>query len=429
MKTQKLFQLASTGRMKILVITADENKLITEWWTQKKGVDGKKQETSETIVGKNIGKKNETDGPAQCLLEYERKILLKLEEGYVETVEEAMTIKTLDITKPLPKEFAPCKPVTNLKSKHDPFDGTWMAEKKHDGACLLLHNADGQGIIYSRRITDITNIIIQADEIKEILSIVPENSLLIGELVAFEKDGSENNRRLRGIMTETTTPDKSKIRYKEMKSDGVTFEFKVFDILFLNGEDVCAKPFMERCKITEKYFGKRDIHIFTEEMEATARTNKWEGYILRPINGKTDFEYNMKGKPDRRFAYKYKFDKEDDFFVTSVNIGSGNDKVRFAKFNLAQYYNGEVLDCGNSGLGRLSKETADELTAELLAKGYTLSENELKEKDYFVFEVYFDKRQGFNNKGQNCLLFPRPVRIRFDKTVQECVFEDLKKLS
>ena len=50
----------------------------------------KKQNTKETVYGKNRGRSNETTDEEQALLEFERKVKKKKEEGYVETREDAI---------------------------------------------------------------------------------------------------------------------------------------------------------------------------------------------------------------------------------------------------------------------------------------------------------------------------------------------------
>ena len=81
MKTT-LYQLHLTGRLKHMVIEVKENQIITEWWTSKEDEDGKKQNTKETVYGKNQGRSNETSDEEQAILEFERKVKKKKEEGY-----------------------------------------------------------------------------------------------------------------------------------------------------------------------------------------------------------------------------------------------------------------------------------------------------------------------------------------------------------
>ena len=69
-----------------MIIEVKDNVIITEWWTSKEEEDGKKQITKETVYGKNKGRSNETTDNEQAILEYERKIRKKKEEGYVENL-------------------------------------------------------------------------------------------------------------------------------------------------------------------------------------------------------------------------------------------------------------------------------------------------------------------------------------------------------
>ena len=89
MKTT-LYQLHLTGRLKHMVIEVKDNMILTEQWTSKEDEDGKKQNTKETVYGKNRGRSNETTDEEQALLEFERKVKKKKEEGYVETREDTI---------------------------------------------------------------------------------------------------------------------------------------------------------------------------------------------------------------------------------------------------------------------------------------------------------------------------------------------------
>ena len=127
-----------------MVIEVQGNEIVTEWWTSKGGVDGKRQVTRETVHGKNPGKANETTDDEQAILEYERKIRKKMEEGYVKSKDEVLMEDSPDIEQILPQSFAPCKPISKLPDSADPYDGTWLAERKMNGVCILLHNTGSE---------------------------------------------------------------------------------------------------------------------------------------------------------------------------------------------------------------------------------------------------------------------------------------------
>ena len=91
-----------------MIIEVKDNVIITEWWTSKEEEDGKKQITKETVYGKNKGRSNETTDSEQAILEYERKIRKKKEEGYVENREDAILGEEIVVSSTLSQSFAPC---------------------------------------------------------------------------------------------------------------------------------------------------------------------------------------------------------------------------------------------------------------------------------------------------------------------------------
>ena len=247
-----------------------------------------------------------------------------------------------------------------------------------------MHNTGKELIGYTRRIKPITEILSVVREIRNTLRRLPEESLIIGELVAFDEEGQEDPKVLKAVTTETTTEAKAKLKYESLISEGYHFKYNIFDVIFWYGEDVTDRTFLERLEIT-KFFGDREIKTFTEKIALKARKESWEGFILRQANDSITF--TMNGKPKRKGAYKFKFIETTDCIVAKVCPGSGKHEVRFARFRLYQYENSRffdepvLVDCGWAGGGRLGEDNMDKLTAELIEKGYKLEESELKEKD------------------------------------------------
>lgn len=422
MKTS-LYQLHLTGRLKHMVIEVKENQIITEWWTSKEDEDGKKQITKETVYGKNKGRSNETSDEEQAILEFERKVKKKKEEGYVENKEDAIIGEEIVVSSILTQSFAPCKPVSKIKEKDDAFDGTWLAERKYNGSCILLHNTGNERVGYTRRIKPITEILSVVNELRLALDQLPDESLIIGELVAFDSNGQEDPKVLKAVTTETTTVAKAKSKYDSLISEGYTFRYNIFDVIFWHGEDVTDLNFLERLEIT-KSFATREIETFTKELANKAKKAEWEGFILRQPEDSITF--TMNGKPKRKGSYKFKFIETTDCIVSRVCPGSGKHEVRFARFRLNQYENSPffdepvLVDCGWAGGGRLGEENMDKITSELMEKGYKLEDTELEEKDWFAVELEYQSRQERNDKGQLCFEFPIIIRTREDKPLNEC---------
>ena len=419
-----------------MVIEVQDDVIMTEWWTSKEGIDGKSQVTRETVHGKNPGRSNETTGPEQALLECERKIRKKMEEGYVKSIDDALEEERLDIEQMLSQSFAPCKPTNKLPASADPYDGSWLAERKMNGVCILLHNTGSELVAYSRRMKPITDIVSVVPDMVYCLERVPPKSLIIGELVALRSDGIEDAKSLKGVTTATTTVEKAQTKYDHFNAEGYVFDYYVFDVIFWKGEDMTSKPFTERLAVTTGFVGDdgvgegRKIETLTREMHEEAQKKGWEGFILRRPDD--TITYTMNGKPKRKGAYKFKFIWTSDCIVTEVCPGAGKYNQWFARFRLAQYENGIMVDCGWAGPGRLGEKGLGEITDELLGMGYSLgSEGSrdsvvLNEKDWFAVELEYQSRQARNAKGQLCFEFPIIIRTREDKPLGECEVDDPK---
>lgn len=420
-----LYQETTNGRVKHLIIEAREDKLITQWYTSKDGIDGKKQETTESISGLNQGKKNETTSAQQCYLEWERKVKKKKDEGYIEFGQELTAVKNvlLDPYVRLPRNFSPCKPIKNIPK--DAFEGDYIAEKKLDGECLILHRTADESIIYTRRVIDITEIGKVVTDLNYKLSLLPEpGTIVIGELCAYDKDGKEDKGQLRAFTSDKTTVQKAKKAFEERTKQGYTFVFHPYDIYYYNGVDVTKLPFIDRFSILDTFMSGRELWGgLNEEMLQSAKEMGWEGYILRKRDSVIEFTLN--GKPSRIGAWKKKFKETEDCFVYGIEFGSGKFENVFDEFKLGQYdQNGQFIDCGNAGPGKLTHEQLYDITKHFKDLGYG-DKSQLQVKDYVVVEVESDGRMKPNEYNQICFKFP-VIKIfgRKDKDPEECIYED-----
>lgn len=411
-KSIHLYQKASSDRIKHLLISTHGHTLRTIWYTSKDGVDGAKQETNDIIEGLNKGKLNETTTIQQCHLEFDRKVKKKMDDGYVVFGTQLNEIKntTIDITQKLPTSFAPSKPISEKPIWA--INKDTIAEKKFNGICLLMHDTGTEKIAYTRKVIDITNIVTVVPDVHTKLNSVPSQSIVVGELIAIDKNGKEDLRPLKALTTEKTTAQKAAIRYSEHIINGYTFQFKPYEIYFYKGKDVTKLPFIERNAILEEIFGKRDISYgLTKEMLVKAKEMGWEGYILRHKDSTVEFTLN--GKPKRTGAWKYKFTETADCFVIEATLGSGKHKNRYTHFHLGQYdSDGNLIDCGWAGPGTLTESQLDDIVAFYNTKPNT----------FLVVELEFASRQKPNEEGQICFEFPVILQIRNDKEPKECIY-------
>lgn len=110
--------------------------------TYAKTMDGKPVTKVDPVVGKNIGRANETTPQQQAVLELESRVNKQLDKGYVRTLAEssAPATNTLGLKKPMLAH-----PIHKVKEESIDWDDAW-AQPKLDG-----HRTMVKGILYSRQ--------------------------------------------------------------------------------------------------------------------------------------------------------------------------------------------------------------------------------------------------------------------------------------
>ena len=402
---QKLLAKSTTGKEKFIELEVDGAYLITRWGY----VDGKQQETRELCEGKNIGKANETTPEIQAVLEYARKIKKKLEHGY--SYEDDFNPKA-NGNKPnfhrLQKEFCPCKPIA--KPPKDALTGGYLADRKYNGVNIIITKDDQQeGHIYTRRIDDITEQLIQFDCISEVIGWMKDNSMILVELTYFE-NYIEVPEMLRGLINKRRSAEQTKEHYDTLTGELVPV---IFDVMFWDDKFVGSETFEDRRKILMQNMHK-NVPI-TQEFNLIeidhGKSEGWEGFVLRKSDG--TITYTMNGKAKRHGSWKWKYEETDDFIVLDAEYGKGKHSKYFARFKLGQYdKNGKIIDCGYCGPGKFK---VDELKAFHKARNGVGGVYMIK--PYIVFEVLYRTRT-----KDNKLEFPVLQRIRDDKPAKECIY-------
>jgi len=92
-----LYARASTGRVKVWEIIADGDTMVIRNGLQ----EGAMKEQTKTIVGKNIGKANETTPEQQCELECQSKWQKKIDEQYTEDITTVRDYASQEIILPM----------------------------------------------------------------------------------------------------------------------------------------------------------------------------------------------------------------------------------------------------------------------------------------------------------------------------------------
>lgn len=126
----KLYGLTRTGKIKQWQITPNENGEGT-YTTRHGDLGGKLQESTKTVKGKNIGRSNETTPFEQAVKEANSKYQKKVDEGYVEDVDNVS----------IPKLPMLAQPYTKRKHYID-WDSAFVQPKLDGVRCRATRNGD-----------------------------------------------------------------------------------------------------------------------------------------------------------------------------------------------------------------------------------------------------------------------------------------------
>jgi bifunctional non-homologous end joining protein LigD len=124
-----------------------------------------------------------------------------------------------------------------------PDDGKWAVEVKWDGVRALAYCQPGRVTLQTRNLNDVS---VQYPEVRRIhRALGSHDAVLDGELVAFDENGKPSFERLQQRI-HNTDPNVVKRR---MQTHPVVYV--VFDLLYLDGEDVTGEPYTRRRELLE----------------------------------------------------------------------------------------------------------------------------------------------------------------------------------
>ncbi len=215
-----------------------------------------------------------------------------------------------DISGPSPNEFFYLEELSSLSE-------SYLIEPKYDGIRAQIHRKErevriftGEGDRIEDRFPRLVN---------EILSNPQESFILDGELVKYKG----NSRLLRKDVASyiCQKPDGSPAKGNDT-SDDSHFRFKLFDLLYLNGEDKTPLPLEERKGLLEEFFPDADSiqKVNYEMVSSTALPSKVksiatsEGAMIKKVGS---------GYFDNQSWYKWNRHLELDVLVTGVERNKG----------------------------------------------------------------------------------------------------------
>lgn len=448
---RQFIQLASrSSSPRVWTVWTKGDVLLYQWGQ----VGGAMQEANEKAPVVNAGKKNEVSSQANALALGLRKMELKYREGYREvavgtdTLLDAVETPAIDFTKPLPQSLSFYKPLNSAGAglvKKAEKGGAWYTRKMNGMMHVIVSDHRGDIQIYSRRMLlhhdDETGTGLTWNNrfqpiVRAATSIMPSNSIFLGEMVILDEAGMEDFKAIQSV-TKSLTDESIERQVGLWSEQGKKTVFVIWDIAFWNMEDFVSKqPVRARLDlIHELDFSMTGGHIRpvplfdasffkdSDEAVAYAKKNKLEGFVLVDPDGVYgDKAFNFKGKPDRPGTYcaKLKPSFEDDFIAMwdpDHGYGEYSTKGRYGgngiKCVALHQYNskGELIYISNLNSGMTEKMKIEMADPKLWPKVWRV---EYKERTYMS-----------EGDDTNALTFAAYIEERTDKKPEECINPEL----
>jgi len=293
--------------------------------------------------------------------------------------------------------------------------GTAAVEWKYDGARVQIHK-DGERVrVFSRRLENVTASL--PEMVEAARRIKAESAILDGEAVAVGSDGRPM------AFQEILKRFRRKYHVARLAKE-IPLRLFLFDLIYLEGESLADRPLKERRALLE---GVAEADLLADQMlsdnpvEVAAAYERaleagHEGLIIK--NPASPYAPGKRGKN----WLKIKPVMETlDLVVIGAKWGEGRRASFLGSYRLAcmDQSSGRLLDVGWVATGLTNEALADltEMFRELfiLEKGM-----EVEIKPAVIFEVAYEEIQKSPNYSSGyALRFPRMVRVRDDKSLEE----------
>ncbi|HVF49026.1 MAG TPA: ATP-dependent DNA ligase [Pyrinomonadaceae bacterium] len=298
----------------------------------------------------------------------------------------------------------------------------FYVEDKFDGIRAQAHVEDGRVALYTRTLDEVTH---RFPELVAPLQSVGTDALFDGEIVPargpqilpFAELQKRLGRKTVGTDLLATTP----------------VVFIAYDLLYAGGRVLIEEPLRERRGVLESLLSKSEAASVVRLSEAKQMTDvsaldaEFEAARARGNEGLMIKDPRASYKPGKRGREWLKLKRALatlDVVVTSVEVGHGKRRNLLSDYTFAvrrSADDGELLNVGKAYSGLTDTELA-ELTEWFRA--HTIQEfahgRVRVVEPKIILEVTFDRvQESKRHKSGYALRFPRILRLRDDKTIDE----------
>ena len=251
-------------------------------------------------------------------------------------------VKKIDIRLGIPIRPMLAERVKSPEEAWEKMKGQLAADFKYDGERMQIHKDINKVHIFSRRLENTT---FQFPDVVEIVKnhIKADKVILEGEAVGFDPETGDF-RPFQELMKRKRKYD----IHKMIKEIPVTL--RVFDIMYLNGENLIKKPFPERRKLLEKIIDSSDYIKPSEliypksikeltEFFMLAIENGCEGLVIKYTGPESIYQAGARGWLWIKLKRDYRAELTDtlDLVVVGALYGRGRKGGLLSSFLMAVY--------------------------------------------------------------------------------------------
>jgi bifunctional non-homologous end joining protein LigD len=325
----------------------------------------------------------------------------------------------LDVGKP-PPSYLPMM----AEGGYQPFDDpAWRFEPKLDGVRTLIHVDLDSTRLVSRRGRDQTAQYPELAAAHEYVTSV--NAVLDGEIVAMQDD-RPSFELLQQRINLASPADIERARKR------IPVECFIFDLLYLDGEDLTKRPLEERRELLEPLIvpGHRlatTLYVDGEgkPLAQAARDRGFEGVVAKRLGSRY--------LPGRRTSdwRKVKLLNRQDCVILGWTPGTGSRTRTFGALLIGAYDRGKLRWIGQVGTGFTDRMLADLMgrLKPLQCKDPAADDPELRavKGAYFVEPTLVCEVEYLEMTSTGKLRAPSYKGLRTDKAPEDCVLERPKR--
>lgn len=241
-----------------------------------------------------------------------------------------------------------------------------------------------------------------------------------GEAIAIKKDGSL------ATFQDILKRSKRKYNISSMTKD-IDIKIIIFDILYLNNHSLLdinlesRREILSQCNIIKSNFIEIDEYKIVDNIKDiniyynTAIDFCYEGIMIKDPLSKY-----VSGKKGLYWIKKKQIMDTLDLIVTGGEWGHGKRKNKIGSYVLSCWDNKfkNLIEICNVGTG-IDDESLNQLTNEFKNLTYEYLESKIFVTPKIIFEVGFEKIHKNNITNKYSLRFPRVIRIRYDKKIED----------